>query len=133
MNKTNYATKIKLNSFDDLFDVNDPISGGATEIKEIPLAELHEFKGHEVLLVPESFTQEAEDLASMVYEINRAVVNEMDFLSDTIYHYDAETRTLTMVNPPESLAKDLEESRSEEPDLEEDAPDLDDPPFKVGR
>ena len=91
---------------------------------------------HEVLLVPESFTQEAEDLASMVYEINRAVVNEMDFLSDTIYHYDAETRTLTMVNPPESLTKDLEESRSEEPDLEEDAPDLDDlddPPFKVGR
>ena len=46
MNKTNYATKIKLNSFDDLFGVNDPISGAATEIKEIPLAELHEFKGH---------------------------------------------------------------------------------------
>lgn len=72
----------------------------------------------------------------MVYEINRAVVNEMDFLSDTVYHYDAETRTLTMVNPPESLTKDLEKSRSEEPDLEEDAPDLDDPddpPFKVGR
>ncbi len=91
---------------------------------------------HEVLLVPESFAQQAEDLASMVYEINRAVVNEMDFLSDTVYHYDAEARTLTMVNPPESLTKDLEESRSEDHSLEENAPDLDDPddpPFKVGR
>ena len=91
---------------------------------------------HEVLLVPESFAQDAKDLTSMVYEINRAVVNEMDFLSDTVYHYDAEERRLTMVNPPDSLTKDLEETRSEELGLDEEEislDDLDDPPFKQGR
>lgn len=91
---------------------------------------------HEVLLVPESFAREADDLASMVYEINRAVVDEMDFLSDTVYRYDAETRVLTMVNPPESLTKDLEETRSAELELydeERKFDDLEDPPFKKSR
>ena len=46
MNKANYASKIKLNSFDDLFGMNDPVKGAATEIKEIPIAELHDFEGH---------------------------------------------------------------------------------------
>ena len=91
---------------------------------------------HEVLLVPESFAREVENLTSMVYEINRSVVNEMDFLSDTVYHYDAENRKLTMVNPPENLTKDLEETRSEELEISEEErefDDLDEPPFKQGR
>ena len=91
---------------------------------------------HEVLLVGEGFANDPDGLIAMVYEINRAVVNEMDFLSDTVYHYDAETRTLTMVNPPESLTKDLEETRSEELKIgeeEKEFDDLDDPPFKPTR
>ena len=58
------------------------------------------------------------------------------FLSDTVYHYDAETRTLTMVNPPESLTKDLEETRREELEIGEEErgfDNLDDPPFKPTR
>ena len=46
MNKESYGKKIKLNSFDDLFGINDPIKGAAAEIKEIPLVELHAFDGH---------------------------------------------------------------------------------------
>ena len=58
MNKTNYASKIKLNSFDDLFGVNDPIKGAATEIKEIPLGELYEFKGHPFRVIDDENMEE---------------------------------------------------------------------------
>ena len=75
---------------------------------------------HECLLVPEGFANQIEDLTSMVHDINCAVVSDMDFLSDTVYHYDAMERKITMVNPPESLTRDLDETRSMDRDLEEE-------------
>lgn len=52
MSKTGSATKVKLNSFDDLFGTEQPQTGteqvqtGTEQVQEIALSELHEFKGH---------------------------------------------------------------------------------------
>ena len=45
MSKTGSATKVKLNSFDDLFGASD-MTAGADQVQEIPLSELYEFRGH---------------------------------------------------------------------------------------
>ena len=45
MSKTGSASKVKLNSFDDLFGMEQP-QAGTEQIQEIALSELHEFKGH---------------------------------------------------------------------------------------
>ena len=44
MNK-NIASKIKISSFDDLFEMNDKVDK-TEEIKYVPLGQLHEFKNH---------------------------------------------------------------------------------------
>ena len=41
MSKTGSATKVKLNSFDDLFGASD-MTAGADQVQEIPLSELYE-------------------------------------------------------------------------------------------
>ena len=56
---------------------------------------------HECILVPEREAMDKNGLAQLVYEVNREVLSETDFLSDTVYHYDGETREITMLNPPE--------------------------------
>ena len=45
MNKTGSATKVKLNSFDDLFGIEQP-QLGIEQVQEIALTELHGFKEH---------------------------------------------------------------------------------------
>ena len=45
MSKAGSATKIKLNSYDDLFGSSE-IQTGNDQVQEIPLSELYEFKGH---------------------------------------------------------------------------------------
>jgi len=45
MSKTGSASKVKLNSFDDLFGMEKP-QAGTEQIQEIALSELHGFKGH---------------------------------------------------------------------------------------
>ena len=45
MSKTGSASKVKLNSFDDLFGMEQP-QAGTEQIQEIALSELHGFKGH---------------------------------------------------------------------------------------
>lgn len=52
---------------------------------------------HEVLLVPDDDQIPADSLQEMVYEVNRENVAPADWLSDNIYHYDAQTRTLELV------------------------------------
>ena len=47
MSKTGSATKVKLNSFDDLFGASD-MTAGADQVQEIPLSELYEFRGHQI-------------------------------------------------------------------------------------
>lgn len=47
MSRKHSASKIKLNSFNDLFGTNEQIAdNGEMEIKEIPLEQLHDFIGH---------------------------------------------------------------------------------------
>ena len=65
MNKESYGKKIKLNTFDDLFGMNDPIKGAATEIKEIPLEDLYTFEGHPFRVVDD---EKMEELVASVKE-----------------------------------------------------------------
>ena len=57
MNKRGSADKIKLSSFDDLFGTQE--AGTETEqVQEIPLCELHEFRGHPFKVVDDEKMQE---------------------------------------------------------------------------
>ncbi len=49
---------------------------------------------HEVLLIPEAFNSNPDDLNAMVNEVNHDCVAADEYLSDHIYHYDADTDTL---------------------------------------
>lgn len=57
MSKTGSASKIKLNSFDDLFG-STAVSADAEQVQEIPLSELHEFKGHPFKVLDDEKMQE---------------------------------------------------------------------------
>lgn len=46
MNKTRSAAKIKLSSYDDLLFAPSAGQAGTEQVQEIPLSELHEFRGH---------------------------------------------------------------------------------------
>lgn len=57
MNKKGSAEKIKLSSFDDLFGTQE--AGTETEqVQEIPLCELHEFRGHPFKVLDDEKMQE---------------------------------------------------------------------------
>lgn len=51
---------------------------------------------HEVLLIKDTDANPA-DLKEMVVDVNKHVLEDKDFLSDSIYHWDYETKSLTMV------------------------------------
>lgn len=55
MNKRGSADKIKLSSFDDLFGTQE---AGTEQVQEIPLCELHEFRGHPFKVVDDEKMQE---------------------------------------------------------------------------
>lgn len=57
MNKRGSADKIKLSSFDDLFGTQEA-GTGAEQVQEIPLCELHEFRGHPFKVVDDEKMQE---------------------------------------------------------------------------
>ncbi len=57
MNKTGSATKVKLNSFDDLFGIEQPQSG-IEQVQEIALTELHGFKEHPFKVLDDEKMQE---------------------------------------------------------------------------
>ena len=46
MSKNGSATKVKLNSFDDLFGSSDMQMAGTEQVINVPLTELHDFKNH---------------------------------------------------------------------------------------
>ena len=52
---------------------------------------------HEFLLLPESFHLPVDQLEMMVRDVNRTVLNEGDFLSDNVYHYDGEGKIMEPV------------------------------------
>ena len=45
MSKSGSAAKVKLNSYDDLFG-SAGVQADTGQVQEIPLSELHDFKGH---------------------------------------------------------------------------------------
>ncbi len=51
--------------------------------------------------------------------MNREVLSETDFLSDTVYRYDGKTREMTMVNPPEWMREKDMDRKTAEPDRTE--------------
>ena len=57
MNKRGSADKIKLSSFDDLFGTQEA-GTGTEQVQEIPLCELHEFRGHPFKVVDDKKMQE---------------------------------------------------------------------------
>ena len=57
MNKRGSADKIKLSSFDDLFGTQEA-GTGTEQVQEIPLRELHEFRGHPFKVVDDEKMQE---------------------------------------------------------------------------
>ena len=57
MNKRGSADKIKLSSFDDLFGTQEA-GTGTEQVQEIPLCELHEFRGHPFKVVADEKMQE---------------------------------------------------------------------------
>ena len=56
---------------------------------------------HEVLIVPKSFMDDADQLADMVRQVNEDTVQPEDRLSDNVYEYDSETQTLVVASSPE--------------------------------
>ena len=77
------------------------VNGSNQMLKTEVLDELHEKVGdyyilpsslHEFLAVPKSCAQDVADLKEMVTSINRDTVNREDWLSDSVYEYDAEAK-----------------------------------------
>lgn len=58
MSKTGSATKVKLNSFDDLFGSSEMQTAGAEQIINVPLAELHDFKNHPFRVIDDEKMEE---------------------------------------------------------------------------
>lgn len=50
---------------------------------------------HEMIIVPESNSPSRAHLNEMITEVNQTMVDEEDFLSDRVYYYDCETKTLS--------------------------------------
>lgn len=57
MNKRGSADKIKLSSFDDLFGTQE-VGTGTEQVQEIPLCELHEFRGNPFKVLDDEKMQE---------------------------------------------------------------------------
>lgn len=90
--------------------------GAASMLYEEPIHELAEQVGgdlyilpssvHEVIAVPADFDS-PEELAEMVYEINMEQVDINDRLSNQVYHYDRDLRTLRLAT--DTINKSLDD------------------------
>jgi len=59
---------------------------------------------HEIIVIPKSFCSENElDLNSMVCEVNATVLDEKDFLSDNVFSYNSNTRSVSTIVSRNSL------------------------------
>lgn len=66
---------------------------------------------HECILVPETAGVNEKELCDMVKQANRTVVEPKDVLSDNVYHYDRESRSLNKVEPQRDKADRVAEAR----------------------
>lgn len=64
---------------------------------------------HELILVPDKFNVDPKYLVQMVREVNQTL-KQKDLLSDDIYHYNAQKRTLSMYSDAEKQEKTLSEA-----------------------
>lgn len=51
---------------------------------------------HEILLLPESSARSVEEMEAMVREVNENELKPEEILSNTVYHFEAKTKKLTM-------------------------------------
>ena len=66
---------------------------------------------HECILVPETAGINEKELCDMVKQANRTVVEPKDVLSDNVYHYDRESRSLNKIEPQRDKADRVAEAR----------------------
>lgn len=83
---------------------------------------------HEFLLLPEGFDLPVEALESMVRDVNRTVLNEEDFLSDCVYHYDGEEKVM---EPVRDYLERKEMSKNKGIHVEDTTPGLTPPRTKI--
>lgn len=90
--------------------------GAASMLYEEPLHELSEKLGSDLYILPSSTHEviaissnfgEPEELAEMVYEINMDQVDINDRLSNQVYHYDKDLRTLRLAT--DTINKSLDD------------------------
>jgi hypothetical protein len=66
---------------------------------------------HEVILVPDTAGHNEKELCDMVKQANRTVVEPQEVLSDSVYHYDKDSRMLSKVDPERDKADRVAEAR----------------------
>lgn len=52
---------------------------------------------HELLTIPENVPLSVSDIQTMVETVNRTCVDERDFLSNNVYHYNAKTKSVSQL------------------------------------
>ena len=87
--------------------------GAASMLYEEPIHELAEQVGGDLYILPSSVHEviadfdSPEELAEMVYEINMEQVDINDRLSNQVYHYDRDLRTLRLAT--DTINKSLDD------------------------
>lgn len=100
---------------------NSKVDGAVAITSQETLKDAHEKLGedfyvlpssrHEVILVPQSFVSDLQDLKDMVRGVNETEVSKIDKLSDNVYRFDG--RKLTIADAPsEKMSEALTEGLS---------------------
>lgn len=107
-----YANEVIPNTYNPLYVVTSDSGqfGAAAMVSDRTLQKIGDTLGenytilpssrHEILCIKDSEGFDSEALHQMVYSINRTEVHPDDYLSDTVYHYDRQTHTLTRASEP---------------------------------
>lgn len=53
---------------------------------------------HEVIIIPASYTEDANELSEIVHDVNVSEVEQDEILSDSVYFYDQNTEQLSMIS-----------------------------------
>lgn len=53
---------------------------------------------HEVILIPASFADDANELSEIVQEVNISEVAQDEILSDTVYYYNQNTEEISVIS-----------------------------------
>ncbi len=69
---------------------------------------------HEILLVPDDGAKSADELRSMVQEVNATQVSPEEKLTDNVYHYDSKDHVFELAEKFEARQQDRETARDEQ-------------------